>query len=283
MKIETFYPRDPLLKEQIGYYYFLRTYTPDFKTAYYSFPNTLQAFNIHKNASYEIGPNNTHVFGVPEKKYMMIAQGKYESPLQVLLEGKLDKVTINFKPLGISHFIRRPLALVTPAHSQPFHEWDQDADTPAFLHAFFNTNDNDTRVDLLEAYLLQRYQPLSNEEILNKAVNSLMDFSTETPVPELAASLSTSVRSFNRLFYNNMGITPVSFRKIARFRHSLRNRLFNEQFKNLTDIGYESNFYDQAYFVKMYKKITGSNPGKFFKSVEKLADDNLIFQFLKAE
>lgn len=281
MKIETFYPRHAILREHIEYYYFLRTYARDFKTAYYSFPNTLQSFNIHKNASCEIGNNSTHVYGVPEKKYLMIAQGKYESPLQVLLEGKLDKVTINFKPLGLNHFIRRPLAAVTPEHSQSFHEWETYAETPAFLQAFFHANDNETRVDLLEDYLLRYYQPLDNEALLLKAIHSLMDFSTELPVQEIAESLSVSVRSFNRLFYNNMSITPVSFRKIARFRHSLKNRLFNEQFKNLTDIGYESNFYDQAYFVKMYKKITGSNPGKFFKSVEKLADDHLIFQFLK--
>lgn len=72
MKIETFYPKNSILKEQVEYYYFLRTYARDFRTAYYSFPNTLQAFNIHKNASYEIGTNNTHVFGVPEKKYMKL-------------------------------------------------------------------------------------------------------------------------------------------------------------------------------------------------------------------
>jgi AraC-like DNA-binding protein len=279
MKIETFYPKNSILKEHIEYYYFLKTYSKDFKTAYYSFPNTLQSFNIHKNASCEIGNSSTHVYGVPEKKYLMIAQGKYESPLQVLLEGKLDKVTINFKPLGLNHFIRRPLAAVTPGHSQSFHEWEQDAQT--FLSAFFDANDNEKRVDLLEEYLLKQYQPLENEALLQKAIYNLMDFTTELPVQEIAENLSISIRSFNRLFYNNMGITPVSFRKIARFRHSLKNRLFNEQFKNLTDIGYESNFYDQAYFVKMYKKITGSNPGKFFKSVEKLADDHLIFQFLK--
>lgn len=282
MKIETFYPKSLVLKEHIEYYYFLRTYARDFKTAYYSFPNTLQSFNIHRNASCEIGSNSTHVYGVPEKKYLLIAQGKYESPLQVLLEGKLDKVTINFKPLGLNHFIRRPLAAVTPGHSQTFHEWEQDAATSAFLHAFFHTNDNAARVDLLEEQLLRWYQPLANEALLRQAVSSLTDFTTEIPVQEIAENLSVRIRTFNRLFYNNMGITPVSFRKIARFRHSLTNRLFHERFKNLTDIGYESNFYDQAYFVKMYRKITGSNPGKFFKSVEKLADDHLIFQFLKA-
>lgn len=280
MNIETFYPRHPVLKNHIEYYYFLKTHSVDFKTAYYVFPNTLQAFNIHKNACCEIEDNAVQVYGVREKKYLMIAQGKHEAPLQAILKGKLDKVTIIFKPLGLNHFIDKPLAVVTPLHSQLFHDWDQHAATQPFLHAFFSAGDNEARVDLLEDYLLRFYRPLHQEDILIKAMDSLMNFDTEIPIHQIAEELSLGIRSFNRLFYNNAGISPVSFRKIARFRHSMKNRLFSERFKNLTEIGYESNFYDQAYFVKMYKKITGSNPAKFFKSIDKLADNQLIFQFL---
>ena len=90
-----------------------------------------------------------------------------------------------------------------------------------------------------------------------------------------------NARSFNRLFYKHMSIAPVAWKKVARFRHSLQNKLFSAQFKKLTEIGYASNFYDQAYFIKVYNKLTGSNPTAFFKSVEKLADDNLVFRFVK--
>ncbi len=78
-----------------------------------------------------------------------------------------------------------------------------------------------------------------------------------------------------------MSISPVAWKKIARFRHSLKNKLFNARFKKLTEIGYDSNFYDQAYFIKVYNKLTGSNPTAFFKSIEKLGDDHLIFRFVK--
>jgi hypothetical protein len=48
--------------------------------------------------------------------------------------------------------------------------------------------------------------------------------------------LSLNTRTFNRPFLTHVGISPVAYRKIARFRHSLKNKLFNDQFKKLTEI-----------------------------------------------
>lgn len=133
---------------------------------------------------------------------------------------------------------------------------------------------------LLEAFLLTIYKPFKEEEIFQKALNQLTDFENEYSIEEIARSISLNVRTFNRLFDKHVGISPVGFKKIARFRHSMKNKLFSNRFKTLTEIGYESNFYDQSYFNKIYKNITGKNPSKFFNSVEKLADDQLIFEFL---
>jgi AraC-like DNA-binding protein len=89
-------------------------------------------------------------------------------------------------------------------------------------------------------------------------------------------------RTFSRAFHREVGVSPVRFKKIARFRHSLQNKLFNEQFKRLTQIGHASNFYDQAYFINIYKQLTRQNPAAFFRGIDKLADDNLILSFVKA-
>ena len=116
---------------------------------------------------------------------------------------------------------------------------------------------------------------------MQTALNQLTNFENETSIEEIAQSLSLNIRTFNRLFHRHFGISPVAFRKIARFRHSMKNKLFSDKFKTLTEIGYESNFYDQSYFINIYKNLTGNNPSKFFESIEKLADDRLIFKFIK--
>jgi YesN/AraC family two-component response regulator len=46
----------------------------------------------------------------------------------------------------------------------------------------------------------------------------------------------------------------------------------------LTDVAYESNYYDQSYFIKEYKKLTGTKPNAFFNSVRILTEEKVIWQ-----
>lgn len=280
LNVQTFYPENALLRQHIEYYYFLKTDSPDFSTAYYSFPNTLQSFNIHKNAICTITDQTVTVQGRKGAGNLIILQGKFELPMLVKLEGQLDKITILFKPLGLNPFINGPLSEIAPHFSQVFTQWETDKAYAAFVKAFYASGDNAARVALLEAYLLTRYVPLKESDLLQKAIDMLSDFDRAYSMGDIANSLSLNIRSFNRLFHKHMSVSPATFRKVARFRHSMKNKLFSDQFKTLTEIGYKSNFYDQAYFIKMYRKLTGDNPSRFFTSVEKLADDQLILKFI---
>jgi AraC-like DNA-binding protein len=89
-----------------------------------------------------------------------------------------------------------------------------------------------------------------------------------------------SLRTFHRLFKTHLGVSPITHQRIARFRHSLENKFFQDKFKNLTEIGYESNFYDQSYFIKLYNQLAGSNPGTLFSKLEQLGDSKLVFEFI---
>lgn len=280
MKVQTHYPDNPILKTHIEYYYFLKTNSKDYSNVYYSFPHTSHSLNIHKNVSCNIGSDFIHVNGNNENKYLTILQGNYETPLQVSLNGKLDKITIIFKPLGLNHFIGKPFASVACKSSQVFEEWLNDSNYVSFLNNFYITDNNIKRIELLEDFLLSKYHNLNQYTILENAIEQLNNFEIERSIEEIACNAGMNPRSFNRLFYNQLGISPVGFKKIARFRHSLKNKLFSDNFKKLTDIGYESNFYDQSYFIKMYKKLTKEPPTSFFQSIEKLADSQLILKFI---
>ncbi len=276
MQIATFYPEDPVLRQHIAYCYFLRSDDDGFEQAYYSFPNIHQSLNIHRHAVCEIGDNFVTVRGDHSYPPLMILQGRYDFPLQAVLKGRLDKITIVFRPLGLNYFISLPIGEIAPDASQLFTAWE-DA---AFLKAFFGTADNAARMCILEKFLRQRYTPFPEAPLLEEAIRLLTDFSEEHTVEAVARGLCISTRSFNRLFVQHLGIPPVTFRKIARFRDSLNNKLHSDQFKKLTEIGYQSNFYDQSYFIRMYRKMTGANPSKFYNTIAKLADEQLIFQFI---
>ena len=282
LPVQTFYPETELLKKHIAYYYFLQTDSRDFNSTYYAFPNILPAVNLHKATKFTIKGHSVISEGDTSLRFpATTVQGRIEKPLYVQLKGVLDKVTIIFKPLGLNHFISSSFDDVANQPVQLFTEWSDQAIHKDFLESFFDTPDFPQRVKVLETFLLANYRHFKTQEILQRAIDLLSDFEKEISVSCIPKLIGLNDRTFNRLFRKHMGISPVGYRKIARFRHSLKNRLFGAKFKKLTEIGYESNFYDQSYFIKVYNQLAGTNPGNFFRCVDKLADDNLIFKFVK--
>ena len=281
MTVETFYPQDENLKQSIDYYYCIKTESPDFKTAWYSFPHVNNALSIYQGINYEIYKGKVIISENTNAGFTTLLQAKAQVPLLVQLHGRINRISIIFKPLGLNNFIRQSLSEVIGEESKKFTAWDNSSAYPTLLTNLFAKDiKNQHRVGLLEQFLVSQYQPFVNEK-LRSALDLISDFEKDYTIEELAAILSISVRTLNRLFTLHLGISPIGYKRIARFRHSLHNKLFSRQFKKLTQIGYESNFYDQSYFIKMYNKLTGSNPSVLFNSVEKLADNNLILKFIK--
>lgn len=282
MTVEPFYPQDEKLKKCIEYFYFIKTESPDFKKAWYSFPHVNNAVSIYKQVDYDIQKSRAFITENKIARYTAFIQGKKQEPLLVQMLGAINRVTIIFKPLGLNHFVRQPLSEVLGEQPQKFTFWESATGYENFLDNLFAADiPVSDRCRFLEEFLLSQYQLFENDKI-SRALTLLTDFAADSSVEAVADKLQISTRTFNRLFKLHVGISPVAYKRIARFRHSLNNKLFSEQFKTLTDIGYESNFYDQSYFIKMYKKLAGTKPSAFFKSVDKLADDHLILKFLNA-
>ncbi|MFT3903087.1 MAG: helix-turn-helix domain-containing protein [Niabella sp.] len=280
MIFEAKYPVHPELKRHIKYYYFVRTDDTKHHSLYYSFPNVTIPVNIHKNVSCSITGSKVTVSETKEHNNLTIVNGLRESPLAVEWNGRIDKVTIAFSVTGINHFINRNLNECITGFTSIFTDWDSETYSVC-LERFFSTGNIAARVKILEAFLLNIYRPFEKSTLLQQSVDMLTDFNHEMTISQIAAHLNTSERTLNRLFKLHTGITPVAYRKIARFRQSLENKVVKEKFKRLTDIGYESNYYDQAYFIKMYNRLSGKSPKDLYKSVNKLADDNVIFEFLE--
>ncbi|TDO20755.1 helix-turn-helix domain-containing protein [Pedobacter duraquae] len=278
LKIETIQPREEL-REYIDFYYLIRNECADFKNTHYSFPHTVNAVTIYKEAAFYSSFTESNVSHDSANNFITVLQGKRQLPLKVNIAGKTDRICIWFKPLWINHFINVPLSDVMGKTSKRFTNWDQDPAYLTCLKACFEKQDATQRIHCLEEFMLSKLQPL-NTDRLNKALQLLCDFEKAYTIDEIANDLAMSIRTFNRTFKQMIGVSPVEYRSIARFRHSMNDKLFSSSLKKLTDIGHNSNFYDQSYFIKMYKKLAGSAPSDFFSAIEKLGDDKLIFQFL---
>lgn len=278
MKFEAHYPIHPELKKYILYYYFAKTDQNNHQSSYYSFPNITIPINIHKNVTCSIEAHTAVVSGAAHSNFITIANGLRESPLNVKWNGFIDKITIAFTAVGLNHFIHKNLNEAVSGYTSFFTEWYGDQYTSC-LEKFYAEPDNRERVIILENFLISILKPFEKSILLQNIVDLLSNFDREMPIPEIARQVNISERTLNRLFQLHIGISPTAYRKIVRFRQSFENMLLKDKFKRLIDIGYESNYYDQSYYIKMYKKLSGKNPGNLYKAVQKLADGNVIFEF----
>ena len=281
MDIQSFEPRNRILRKHIYFYYFLKTDDSAFDVKYFAFPNISTPLSFHKNVRTEITDYSTSVSGDSTLNYAALVQGMRNRPLLINLKGTIDKITIAFKPLGINRFIKKSFAEICPKDSQLFEEWNVNPGFDDFLRNFYATEERDARVELLETFLLSIYETREHLAVIERSIGLLTDFDDEKTIADISRRLGLHIRTFNRMFKSSAGIGPIGFKQIARFRHSLDFKVFSEQFRRLVDLAYESNYYDQAYFIKIYRKMTGSNPTVFFETIEKLAGDKVLFKFIK--
>ncbi|MDE1192856.1 MAG: helix-turn-helix domain-containing protein [Arachidicoccus sp.] len=273
--IQTIYPSSDFLKKYIYCYYIIDSGDYTFKSVHYSFPHVFNSISIYNDVRH----NMEFAKIIKEKdSSKCLLQGKRLEPVLVELKGKVRRITILFKEFGLNHFIEKPLGEIIRTETVVFKEWNSEALDKTVCQFFYNKNLAEG-INLLEDFLRSVYLPFELLA-LEKSLVYLKDFDKEKSVEEIANLIDMPLRTFNRLFKLHLGVSPSIYRQIARFRHSLEDKIFEEKFRTLTEIVYNSNYYDQAYFNKLYKQLTGSNPRKFFNAVEKIGDTKLVFQYL---
>ena len=86
-------------------------------------------------------------------------------------------------------------------------------------------------------------------------------YSAKLTLRQLAESSGLSPALFSRLFKKTMQTTPIRY--IAEIRLNAARRLLSETDKTLAAIAAETGFYDEAHFVKTFRKSRRMTPGEY--------------------
>lgn len=82
-------------------------------------------------------------------------------------------------------------------------------------------------------------------------------------IQELSRTYNFSYKKMERLFKKCVGIPPKLYARIIRFNYSLKIGI--DHF-SLTELAYESGFFDQNHFIKEVKRFTQKAPSEVFHS-----------------
>ena len=80
----------------------------------------------------------------------------------------------------------------------------------------------------------------------------------------ITQSIGYSQKHLIHLFKKFVGFRPKQYQQITRFNLAL-NEMAQGQFSKLTSLGYDCGYYDQAHFVKEFKKFAGFSPKRFLR------------------
>lgn len=272
--ITTFKPKSKILEPYVDFFYLFSQNQP-INVSYIAFPHTNTGVSFFKNVAIKRIQNEISITSENpiENNIHIEILGKYLTPVLVHYSGNIEEIAIIFKPLGINHFLKNPLYKIAPLYSQGFnHEkWLHFGDV------LFEENSIASQLSVLENFLISQLQEM-DLTLMYKAVKYLEQIEEEYPIETIANFLSMNLKTFQRHFYKHLVCTPSDFRRIVKFRHSLNIGLMEDDIKKLTAIAYDSNYYDQSYFVREYKKLTTFNPKTFFNSITTFDDHNIVWK-----
>lgn len=125
-----------------------------------------------------------------------------------------------------------------------------------------NTDKKTTIPDVFKHFLTNQNSDLTKSKVLLKKalIHLENNYNRTLPVEELSDLIHVSESHFQRLFKQNIGISP------SRYLQNLRIEKAKEYIKDrnsFTDIAYDTGFFDQSHFNKYFKINVGMIPKRY--------------------
>ena len=119
-----------------------------------------------------------------------------------------------------------------------------------------------TRLEVIENFLIPLLNKKKKDEPIALAVELIKQGAGNIKITLLAEKLKLSQCQFEKRFRKIVGASPKTFSSIVRLR-KLINAAPNNC--NMTQLGLEAGFSDQAHFIRAFKLYTGITPKKYFR------------------
>ncbi|MFO0628814.1 MAG: helix-turn-helix domain-containing protein [Polyangiales bacterium] len=179
-------------------------------------------------------------------------------PLRIVQRGAVHVVGVRFHLGGLAPFARVSLVGVTDTTPAPAAVLGPEA--RALEDALRAQPDLDERARILDAFFLRALSRSPGQERFARALAHLVDARGGAAVRELAAREQVTPRQIHRLFAQYLGVAPKTVAGVLRFQSALR-ALMRDPGCTLASLAAAHGFYDQAHFVREFKRYSGGLPG----------------------
>lgn len=221
--------------------------------------------------------NYGNLYYLQNKKYEKLpvprqfVSGQSIYSYKLFLEGTIGIAGIVFKPAALATIFQLPLYEYTEERIDLYNVFKKDV-VDKYSTLIQNAAGEDERVQILNDFLTQQYHLLRPEpDYIDLAANLIIEKNGMLQVPDLLKDSCMSRRSFERKFFQKVGLSPKYFARIRRIGYLL-NLIAGKKKVDWSAIFHECEFYDQAHFIKDFEEFTGRTPQQYLKENQELAN-----------
>lgn len=266
-------PKSPELQKYIKGYYLHKATKPDFNSFITFYQNITSTISIYRNTHFvHEGRRRTHNYH-KDSGFTSLFVAKVDKYQEVEIKGLLDRFAVVFYPVGINHFIDVPLSELVKVHFSDFTYFSEEFE--GLLPRVFDTESLEEKRNLFDKFFLSKLRPFKEPRLL-LAVEQIVSMEESIKVQEIADNLGMSRRTLLRMFRKHLAYSPEEYISVVKFRKALLNFQKNQETPTLTDIAYDSSYYDQADFNHQLKSRSGLTPKTLFNTLE-IVDDVLFW------
>jgi len=175
-------------------------------------------------------------------------------------------VRVGFHPGGLHRFLGLSMTEMIDGHFDAADIYGNEIET--VNNQLQEAQNFDEIKNIIELFLLKKVNILKKALPFDKAMLELMRTSGSMPMDKVASLACLSVRQFERVSKERIGIPPKFFARLIRFSKAYRMR---ENFPQMswTSIAHNCGYFDQMHFIRDFRQFACVPPGIIERDLEK--------------
>ena len=135
----------------------------------------------------------------------------------------------------------------------------------ALENQLFQAENPEQRIEILNDYFTQLFliNEMRRDTLFESIAQEIEDCMGMTSIDQLSEKFDVSTKTIQRRFLLHLGITPKKYCRLIRVVHCLKQ---STHYQQLTQLAYESDYYDQSHFVRDIKSVITCTPSHFSRS-----------------
>jgi AraC-like DNA-binding protein len=195
----------------------------------------------------------------------LVICGQQTNYYDVSLSGKTGMILIVFKPHGIKSFFNMPITEILNENISLQNLANNEVNE--LEDKLLNARNNTQRIIHLESFLTERLTHNNDFKRIAYAVELIENSKGQIKTHDIAIEVCLGIKQFERVFSKNVGINPKKYASIVRLKNVLQLKRKHNNI-SMSQLAYDSGFFDHAHFIHDFKCFTGLSPKEFFSDLK---------------